>query len=211
MLPQLFSSALESALNSYLGNDSRSGKRLKPMLNKRLALQLNELPFMLQIQFCETQLVVLATDEGEPDASVQMSALDLPQLADGAALTGLIKQERLALHGEAELLQQFARLLKQTDLDMEELLSRYLGDIPAHRLGKAAGKGRAYLQRQSQEGQANLFEYLTDELGLLPHPRMLKSFRRDVKALSDDVEAVSQRLRALSTRLQDDQAKQGES
>ena len=202
MLPQLIASALEQALNRFLGTDSDFAGRLKPMLGKRLALQLRELPFTLQIQFCEQQLVVLVGDQGTPDARVQLSVLDLPLLTDGSSLTELIKQDRLALQGDAALLQQFTRLLKETELNLEELLSRYIGDIPAHQLGSAFSIGHGYLKRQTQEGKANLFEYLTDEIELLPHPNMLATFSRDVKALAEEVDAVAKRLQDLTARVQ---------
>lgn len=202
MLPQLISAALERALNGFLIQDPSAEQRLKPLNGKRLGLALRELPFELQIQFCSHQLLVMASEERHADATVQLSVLDLPRLTDGSALTALIKQERLALDGDAELLQQFARLLKETEVDVEELLSRYIGDIPAHQLGRAADKGRRYLQRQHREGKANLFEYLTDEVGLLPHPKMLEGFRREVNALAENAARMEQRLISLASLIE---------
>jgi len=89
-------------------------------------------------------------------------------------------------------------LLKRADLDWEELLSRYTGDVIAHQIGNLARS----LTRWSKDAGArlgqDLAEYLLFESALLPPRLEVETFLDAVDQLRNDVDRLAARLQHVS-------------
>ena len=107
---------------------------------------------------------------------------------------------RIEIAGDLAVAQQVQALLADLKIDWEELLSRAIGDVPAHQVGRAAralfGLGReafAKLERDTAD-------YLNHESQLLARREDRDQFGRAVFSLADDVDRLEVRVQRLRER-----------
>ncbi len=137
--PQLVTSGLELAMNKLLKLDPDSQARLQKLAGRSLQVTIDELPWPLLFRFSE-QIdlgVVMPKSADEPQASapdclIELNLETLPKLQDTSQLTQLIQQKKLNLIGDIYVAQTFSSLIKDLDIDWEEQLSKYTGDVVAH-------------------------------------------------------------------------------
>ncbi|MFM4945326.1 SCP2 domain-containing protein [Aeromonas bivalvium] len=196
----MVTAVIETSFNQLLRLDERSHERLFKLRGKVLKLELRELK-PLWFLFSEHRLDVLAQYEGEADAVLSLSLTALGLLKDPSALTRYIREEKLDLHGDPQLVQAFSALLGELDIDWEEQLSRYTGDVLAHSLFRGAHKAREAIGRELCRSQRQLAEFLTEEVRLAPGPLEVASFCDDVDALSRCLKATELRLARLEQRI----------
>jgi ubiquinone biosynthesis protein UbiJ len=138
--------------------------------------------------------VTAALPSASRDLTVRFSPFLLPRLAarEEAAY------REIEMQGDMELAQEISFLARHLTWDVEEDLSRVVGDIAAHRLVSGAKDfvrwGREAALRASQ-GAA---EYWTEESPLIASRVKVESFLRDVSELRDAVERLDKRVARLS-------------
>ena len=193
----LFAPVVELALNSALAGSSAAQRDLKLLDGKVIALELKELPLKLYFLPRDGKLRVHGEHRGKPDMSMRAPSF---ALLEAALKPGEAPPRGIELNGDAETAQVFSRLLKQADLDWEELLSHYLGDVAAHQIGQLARGfmrwGRDTAGRLAQD----LAEYLVYESASLPPRHEVEGFLDDVDRLKSDVDRLATRLQRLGKK-----------
>ena len=196
----MVTAVIETSLNQLLALDKQSPERLRKLTGKVLKLELRELK-PLWFVFSERRLDVLARFEGEADAVLSLSLTALGQLKEPSALTRYIREEKLDLSGDPQLVQAFSALLGELDIDWEEELSRYTGDVVAHTLCSGARQARRFVGRELCRSQRQVAEYLTEEARLAPGPLEVASFNDDVEELAQQMKAIELRLARLEQQV----------
>lgn len=196
----MVTAVIEASLNQLLNLDKQSPARLRKLAGKVLKLELRELK-PLWFVFSERRLDVLARYEGEPDAVLSLSLTAIGLLKDPSALTRYIREEKLDLSGDPQLVQAFSALLGELDIDWEEELSRYTGDVLAHTLCGSARQARRVVGRELCRSQRQLADFLTEEARLAPGPLEVASFNDDVEVLAQQMKAVELRLARLEQQV----------
>ncbi len=105
----------------------------------------------------------------------------------------------LTLAGDPNTLQTLQQFFSSLDIDWEELLSHWTGDIVAHKISSfsriAQKKQKSFLKSSSQM----VSEYLQEESGILPtHPEVTCFFNE-----VDELRAATDRLEARMSRLEE--------
>jgi ubiquinone biosynthesis protein UbiJ len=195
-------------VNHLLEREQWAREKLAPLAGKRVRIALAPLP---DLMFAIREGGMLgAVDTGEPDLTITLSPLALPQLLrrDDSVL------HAIAFTGDAELAGALQFLFRHLKWDVEEDLSRVVGDIAAHRI--VAG-GRAFAAWQREAGERlgeNAAEYLTEEIKLIASPAEIARFSREVADLIDAIERLEKRLEhiaaKIATRSKASQAESGE-
>lgn len=196
----LVSALIETVFNKLLTLDDSSPVRLAKLSGKVVKIEVRELkPFWLV--FSARRVDVLAFYEGQTDASVSLSLAALKLLKEPSALTQYIRQEKLDISGDIQLVQALSQLWAELDIDWTEQLSRYTGDVLAHRIitGQAQLR-RTFCQRFKQD-QRQLAECLTHEWRLAPGPLEVASFSDDVDELQQWLKSIELRLARLSQQV----------
>jgi len=85
--------------------------------------------------------------------------------------------------------------------DVEEDLSRVVGDIAAHRMAQAGRAAAAWPKQAARSMAENAAEYLTEEKAVLVTPLRAAEFMREVDELRDAVERLDKRIERLSRQV----------
>jgi ubiquinone biosynthesis protein UbiJ len=179
------------AINHLLGQAAWARAKLIPFAGHSAQIKL---PF-LAVAFCITGTGKLAAS---PSGAVAEVVISLPATAPLLALQGndaLLRAARL--EGSADFAQALSDVIRNLRWDAEEDLSRWLGDIAAHRLVTGA---QALVAKQQQMALAlteNMAEYFTEEQPLIARRAAIADFSTTVDRLRDDAARLEKRLAKL--------------
>lgn len=195
----------ETAINRLLVLDEDSAARLQALSGKRFTVFIDQLPFAVTMVFSH-RLDLLAEYQSHEQVVAQLdshsccikTALDtLPQLAQTSQLTLLIRQNKLHLDGELSIAQQVAGLFQQLDIDVEELVSRYTGDVAAHQLFSHFRQSAERVGKAAERARQGLANALTEEKPVGVNRLAVVHFTDQVTTLRDDVQRFEARLKRL--------------
>ena len=89
------------------------------------------------------------------------------------------------------------KIFTDLDLDWEEALSHYTGDILAYRIHQQARAARDWLRKSLGSLSQTSSEYLREEIRLTPTQVEFDRFQQQATLLKQDVERAEIRLRHL--------------
>jgi ubiquinone biosynthesis protein UbiJ len=178
-----------AGLNHVLGQQPWAAERLAAFAG--LCLEFRCPPFPgLRMNIRDTGLLEPASQDAISALVVKLNPGSLPLLLarDEAAL------KQIEIEGSAKLAAEVQFLFGHLVWDVEEDLSRLVGDVLAHRM-VAEGKAFASWQREAATRLAeNLAEYWTEERPLLARPADIEKFGREVVALHGDAARLEKRV-----------------
>ncbi len=191
--PPLLSQPVLRAINHLLGREEWARARLKPFAGKRVLFRPASLP-ALRLAVTVDGMVVAAREDDAIDLTIVIKPGALPHLVSGS--DALL--QHVEISGNADLAGTVQFLFRNLKWDVEDDLSRVVGDIAARRI---AGAGRDFFAWQKEAllrtGQ-NLAEYWTEEKPLLARPEEVAQFSREVETLRDDLARLEARLARLN-------------
>lgn len=190
---------LESLLNRNIAASSAARALCRRMDAKVLALHLEGLP--LSIYFCShgERMTLDTKHEGMPNATLSGTPLSFMRLA-GPTPEAALRSGAVHIQGDAEVAQAFSELLKHARPDLEEELSRVVGDVAAHQVGNVARSALGFARRASQTFAQNISEYLQEEGRDVPSRTEANEFILGVDTLRDDVDRLEARIDRLERR-----------
>ncbi|MEY3201504.1 MAG: hypothetical protein RIR70_1054 [Pseudomonadota bacterium] len=178
-----------AAINHLLAAAPWARSKLSPFAGRVFAIQIPPLTFTAQV----TAEGLLCEGEDTPRVEISLPPAALPFMMSG--MDAVFRHARIS--GEAEFAEAIGFVARNLAWDAEEDLSRFIGDIAAHR---AVGTARAILAWQKQSAvnfAENLAEYLTEENRLLMKPSPIKPFIEEVDALRDAIARLEKRVGRL--------------
>jgi ubiquinone biosynthesis protein UbiJ len=181
----------ERAVNHVLRSAPLALERLRPHAGRTVAFRVGPLAMALTIQ--TTGEVASAAPGAPRDLEVRISPFLLPRLAAGEEAAF----REIEMQGDAELAQEISFLVRNLSWDVEEDLSRAVGDIAAHRIASTAREVRRWGREASLRMAQGAAEYWTEESPLIASRVKIESFARDVSELRDAVERLEKRIDRL--------------
>ena len=110
--------------------------------------------------------------------------------------------------GDSDFAATINQLVGQLRWDVEEDLSRFFGDVAAHRMAATGRSFRRWGERTAEHVGRSLAGYWTEEDPLIASAPEVMGFNRDVDALRDDVARFEKRLDRILNRQAAKNAKQ---
>jgi ubiquinone biosynthesis protein UbiJ len=105
------------------------------------------------------------------------------------------------IRGDAEIANLYRELIAAARPDLEEELSRWVGDMPARHLSLLAKSVRTWARRARRTAGENIAEYLQEEGRDLVAKTEAEEFMRSVDVLRDGVDRLEARLKAIEQRV----------
>ncbi|MES9966321.1 MAG: SCP2 sterol-binding domain-containing protein [Sedimenticola sp.] len=198
---------LEEAVNRYLALDPDAQAEMVKLYGKVIAFELVGLGQTLYLVPSPNRLQVLALYEDEADCTLRGTPLALSRMGDPKGSTDQLFAGQVEISGDTELAHRFGKILAAMDIDWEEQLSHYTGDIIAHEVGNLFRTAGQWGERTIRTLGLDLQEYLQEEIRLLPVKPEIDHFLKSVDTLRNDVERMEARINRLKNNLN----KKGES
>jgi ubiquinone biosynthesis protein UbiJ len=205
---QLVLSAIELGVNQLLSLDNKTPERLKKLNGKQLGIELKELNHTIVVAFSD-RIDLLLPDTVNPseaetdvwDCKITLSILSAKELQDPSRITQLIKQDKLDVIGDMQIAQDFSALVKELDIDWEEHLSRYTGDVIAHQAIKTGKQIHNSAKSQLQKLANIVSQGALEEKKIAAPALAVTHFADQVHQTRADVERLQSRLDLITTQL----------
>ncbi len=180
--------------NRLLDMDQETLQRCRELQGHIVAIEFTDLERSLYFHPGAWGLrVSLQPPYREVDAVIRGRLAGLASLSRQQDKISTSIQERIEITGNTRVAQKFQGLLTGIDIDWEEQLAQYTGDIAAFRIGQGLRKTRQWLEDSFDSLALSGREYLQEEAHHLPTKPEFEAFSEAVTELRDDVE----RLEAL--------------
>jgi ubiquinone biosynthesis protein UbiJ len=180
-----------SAINHILAATPVAKERLAKFAGKTAEFKVGPITVALTVQ--TTGEVTRAVPQAPRDLEVWMSPFVLPRLAAGDEAA----MREVEMKGDTELAHEIAYLAKNLRWDVEEDLSRVVGDIAAHRLVGGAKAAAGYGRDTADRLAAGAAEYWTEEDPLIASRVKVEMFGDEVDQLRDAIERLDKRIDKL--------------
>ena len=163
---------LAAALNHLLAQEPWAANSLLGFAGRVVRFELTPLHVGLEIGLDGQVTPAPAAAEAAVTVTVPLSALPLMAAAyANAGEAGVIKHVRL--EGDAELANAVSQLVRHLRWEVDEDLSRLVGDVAAQRVVTGVGRLHGYALQMLRGLRDSVTEYLTDERPTLVRPAQL--------------------------------------
>jgi ubiquinone biosynthesis protein UbiJ len=195
----MLTQAIENLLNRNLPRSPRARELASSLVGKRVRVEARGLGWVLIVESLNTSIrLTRESMEGQPpDADISGSLLNLAALA-GSHPEEVIQRGDVTIRGDAEVAQKFRELAMLLKPDVEEELSRLIGDTPAHQALRLVRLATGFGRRAAKTGVRNVAEYLAHERGDLVPRAEAEDFYRGVERLREDLDRIEARARLLA-------------
>jgi ubiquinone biosynthesis protein UbiJ len=179
------------ALNHVLRSAPLAMERLRKHAGRTAAFHVGPVTLAFTVQ--TTGEVTAAMPGAARDLEVRISPFLLPRLAahEEAAY------REIEMQGDMELAQEVSFLARNLTWDVEEDLSKLVGDIAAHRAVAGAKAFLGWGRDAARRGSEGAAEYWTEESPLIASRVKVSGFVKDVAELGDAVERLEKRIEKL--------------
>jgi len=208
---QVMTAAVEFAINKLLALDDDSHLLLQPLIAKQCEIKLHELPFPLVFNFhakgVEVSSVVSdvtadVVNKSKPQTNhnrcaINLSVFIINELKDTSNITRLIRDNKLDFDGNLQIAQNMSGLFQNLNIDIEEILSIYIGDIAAHNAMRSADSFSQFVKRNHTLALQALSDVILDEKPIGVRPILLENFIQEVSEVRDTAARLEARLTIL--------------
>lgn len=200
-LPTVITAAIEAALNRVLQLDEDSVARLSRLQGKVIAIEFSGLDVALYLIPEAGNLTVYGRFEGEADTVLRGSPLALMRMGLAKHAGDVVFAGDVIISGDVELGQEFRDILDGLDIDWEEHLSHFTGDLVAHKVGNLLRGAVAWGQQTADTLGQDTAEYLQEESDMLPNRDEVDAYLSEVDRLRTDVDRLEARAQRLQSHL----------
>ncbi len=181
--------ALPAAINHLLVDEPWARAQLAAHVGKTLNVVLS--PFTIRLAVAPDGSVVRAPAEAVADTTITLPPSTITRVLAGGA-EAASRDARIS--GDADFAQAVSMLVRNLRWDVEEDLSKVIGDAAAHRTVDAARAASGEIRRTSERMVAGIAEYLLEENPQLVRPRSVQTLADGVRKLRDDLARLEKRV-----------------
>jgi len=211
-IPIPFLSAVETAINAWLKLDDESLPRFAELEGKIIRLHIIGLDFNLYFFPSASGIQVLGhypseDDGGVVDATIHGSPMALIRLGTSNNAGETLLKSDVEIDGDMRVAESFSDILKNVDIDWEELLSKLVGDIIAHQTGQVARGATSWFTETIEAMKLNTGEYINEESKLSPADAEVRHHMERVDNVRMDVDRLEARINLLFSNADSNQEK----
>jgi ubiquinone biosynthesis protein UbiJ len=195
---------IELLIERGLGESATARAMVAALDGRALEARLDGTPVVLRLVAADGRVRVTpggaAAGATPADATLSGPPLAMLRLLGGDP-QGVVREGDVRITGDTDVANQFRDLLHVVRPDLEEELSRLVGDPLAHQLAGVARELAAFGARAATAVSRSVGEYLTEERQVLPTRPEAEAFYQDVDRTANDVARAEARLERLKDRL----------
>ncbi|QEY17792.1 hypothetical protein D0C16_18415 [Cellvibrio sp. KY-GH-1] len=195
----LITAALASAekiINTALRYDPATRLKLARLSGKILAVNITApVAINLFVMPLDEEIELMANWDGEVDTQLSGSLMALLQLSTTEIHN--LKYSGVTAMGDLTLLADLQQLLKHLDIDWEDMLSQFTGDIIGHQTAQIIRAKFGWAKDRAQTAARLGKEFLTEEYQALVSKPELDDFHQQVDELRLAVDRAAARVEKL--------------
>lgn len=189
---------LQTLLNHYIQLDPESKTRLEKLENKIVMIELLNINLIFQLIFTKDEILIQSFPLLEPHTTIKGTPLSLLHMSLRPKSRKQFFSDDVSIVGEIELGQKVIELFDSLEIDWEEHLSHWMGDIPAHQVGKIVGKFKRFSTNVREVLLQNINEYTHEEIPLFPAVEEIENFFGEVDALRMSIDRLDSKIARLT-------------
>lgn len=195
----MLTSTLENVLNRGLPRSPRARTLCRELQGHRVGVEVTGFTRLL---FESTGETLRVTRDGTTAAEAELAGgpLSLMGLV-GEAPEAVLQRGEVLIRGDAELAQKFRELALLLRPDVEEELSHFIGDVPAHQIGRFTRAAFGWTRHAASTTARNFAEYFAHERRDLVSRAEGDTLLKGVDVLREDVDRLEARIGLLAQRL----------
>ncbi|WP_220636565.1 ubiquinone biosynthesis accessory factor UbiJ [Georgfuchsia toluolica] len=185
----LFSTPALAAINHVLDQAEWARRKLQPFAGRNVRIAMPPLSLAFAID-----------GDGRLQTSTASADLDIVLPAGTPLLAlqgGEAVMQAVQVNGPVDLADALRLILRHLRWDIEEDLSKVVGDIAAHRIVSALDDFTRWQRQAARNLAENIGEYLVEENPTLVKPAAAGVFADDVKRLCSDLAVIEARITLL--------------
>lgn len=184
-------------LQHITNQNNWSRKHLMPFAGK--VVQFNVVPIRAKFIILEDGSLGVPPDHAIADAIIHIP----PSLALRLMASDVSAKMQIKIDGDTQLASEVSKVLQYIRWDIEDDLSKAVGDIPANKFISFAKESTQVLKKQSINLAEMLKEYWQEEKPVLAKKWQINQFNANVDNLRSDVNRLEKRLNKLKNRVQE--------
>lgn len=188
----------EAVLNRNIAASSRAAALAKRLEGTSLQVDVNGLTRVRTTCFAG-HAALLAGDDSPADAVISGSAPALLQMFRSGTPRAETRTS-VQIRGDAEIANLYRDLFAAARPDLEEEMSRWVGDMPARHLSLLAKSVRTWARRARRTAGENIAEYLQEEGRDLVTKTEMEEFLRGVDGVRESMDRIEARLISIERR-----------
>ena len=194
----MIQNAIIAGINGYLKCDPERAQGLQSVNEKIIAITIKE--FNRSTVFKVEDIILREVGEAEtkPDVEIIASLKVLPDYFLGVDQNQFIKNGDLEIIGDSHVASTFHNVLKGIEIDWEDLLSKYIGDVAANQLGTAVGKAQDFVKQLGENLRLDVRDYVQDELQIAVTETEVDDFISQVNATTAQLDQLEKRVDQLA-------------
>ena len=182
------SKAFELILNAKIKLDEEQGSAFNAVDEKVIQLSFTDVK--------QTFFVIYQTDDESNAFVVQTHLLGKPDSQLKTTITDWISHKTVAKEDDVVGI-AFLNALHAIEIDWEEMLSQYMGDMVAFQIGTTVRNGQQNINSAKQKVGKTLEEYLHFEVNLLPTKSQVNRFKKQVEQTAIAVDTLEEKIDSL--------------
>lgn len=194
--------SLQKALNYYLRLDPESQQRLQGLAGKVIKVELLGLQTIFYVVFTTSGIQLQSDEPAIPDAIIRGTPIRLLHTALSPTMRSQFFADDVAVQGNLEIGFEVIDLFDSLEVDWEEYLSQWVGDVPAHQFGRLTKRIKSWCQYAKKTFLQDVNEYAHEEVNLFPPKEALEDFFQAVDTLRMDVDRLEMKMDSLTKIIQ---------
>jgi len=186
--------ALTRVLQHLIAQNSWANDLLLPFASKSVQFKVSIAQQTLVV--LENGQLAIAGETNFPDATITLSPTTLLRLLakDEAA------KRQVLMTGDVQLATAFAQVFSNIHWDIQDDLSRLIGDIPANQIVESSEKVVSSIEKTAVNAAEMVVEFLQEEKPLIAKKVAVENFNTEVDTLRADVARIEKKIDKLIKR-----------
>jgi ubiquinone biosynthesis accessory factor UbiJ len=195
---------IEQMINYMLALDDESLASLTKYSGSVVAIDLQNTRTTVYVKINPAGISLSGNSDTKADVTIRGTPVQLLAYVNAMQQSDPLQSGNIEITGNIALAQKVQSVIKNLEIDWEEVLSRWVGDTLAHKLGNTVRHSAAWARQVDNTIRMNISEYLRYETEALPDKTEIDEFNAAVDTLRNDVERLKIRIQRLQQTLRQD-------
>ena len=189
---------LEKAINDYIALDPEAPEKLIAFDGKWICIEVLGINRNIYLFIDGPHISVLPECDAEPDTIISGTPSALIKLGVNRDAAPLLFAREVEIRGDVRVGRQFKSLLADMDIDWEEQLSTFVGDVAAHSIFNAFNELRNWGRSATSNFTDDVSEYLQEESRDVVSGAEMEAFFEDIDALRNDADRLEAKIKQFT-------------